>query len=163
MGPVMPWANEGVRKACTVTLKVLPPFAVVAFLKAVANAWPTHYRYTGVHAVCPIGCSHPQGDDIRHLLVCPVLLPALSSLLHRSWPTWPMRGCLHEALCLEPEMTKSQMAIAVLCLDVALSIVLARRHGDTSPIEGVIKARTRVLCRYHTRVQELLDAVRTSV
>ena len=159
----MPWANEGVRKACTAALKFLPTVAVVAFLKAIANAWPTHYRYTGVHAVCPIGCSHPQGDDIRHLLQCPVLLPALSSLLHRHWPTWPMRGNLQEALCIDAEMTKSQMVAAVLCLDVAVSIVLARRHGDFSPIEGIVKARTRVLCRIHSRVQEFLDVVRTCV
>ena len=154
---------KGVRKACTAASKMLPPFAVVAFLKALANAWPTQYRYTRVHPVCPAGCSHPQGDDIRHLLQCPVLLPALSSLLHRNWPTWPMRNNIQEALCLEAEMTRSQRAAVVLCLDVAISIVLARRHGDYSPIEGIVKARTRVLCRYSSRVQEFLDVIRTCI
>ena len=163
MGLLCPGQMKGSEKLVQRPRFLLPPFAVVAFVKALANAWPTQYRYTGVHAVCPIGCSHPQGDDIRHLLQCPVLLPALSSLLHRNWPTWPMRNNIQEALCLEAEMTRSQRAAVVLCLDVAMCIVLARRHGDYSPIEGIVKARTRVLCRYFSRVQEFLDVIRTCI
>ena len=156
----MPGAVESIQRACTVASKVLPSFAIGAFVKAIANAWPTHYRYTGVHKVCPIGCSHPRGDDIRHLLICPVFCAALSSLVAANWPTWPMKPCLETALCLEPSMSRTQMAVTVLCHDVALFIVQSRRHHDRSAIEHLIQARVRALARHQPKVIQLVRSAR---
>ena len=144
------------QKACTVAAKVLPSFAIGAFVRAIANAWPTHYRYTGVHKICPIGCSRPHGDDIRHLLLCPVFCAALSSVIEANGPCWPMRPCLTTALCLDPQMSRTQMAVTVLCHDVALFIVHARRHHDRSAIECFIKSRPRALSRHEPKVVQLL-------
>ena len=67
---------------------------------------------------------------------------------------------LNAALCIDSSMTRTQLATALLCHDVALSIYNARRHGDRTPMEGLIAARTQVLCRYSHKTKELMSLCR---
>ena len=52
------------------------------------------------------------------------------------------------------------MAMTVVCHDVALHVVNARRHHDQSAIEGLIKSRLRALSRYEPKVVQLLKLAR---
>ena len=159
-GPVPPQATSVLRRGYKAAAAVLPEFALAAGIKTLCNAWPTQYRFQGVHAICPMGCSHPQGDDLRHILLCPVLCSALASQVHCNWPHWPLRPSLASALGIDPTMDRIHLAASVALLDVGMSAHRARRHGDTSPIEGLIAARVRMQCRHRSKTIALYKAMR---
>lgn len=76
----------------------VPPFVVLAFLRFVANSWPTPRRMTREPGTCLFGCHAVGGDDVRHYVSCPRL--ALIARQRRRQPpvwrrAWHMRIACH--------------------------------------------------------------------
>ena len=71
----------------TEALQPLPPFAQVALLKSLHNAWATSRRFNRQALSCP-WCGIHGGDDLSHLLRCTAMLHWMRlwhPRLHAEW------------------------------------------------------------------------------
>ena len=137
--------------------QIAPPFIRASVLKSVCNSWVTSRRFPGPTQCCNF-CGLTGGDDIRHLVTCPV------AITHCSLPLLPSSFAAAPAasrLLLFPLFPLSSAALlsCAVFLDLVHGAHHALRHtGGSGPAAAAraIRARARLAASRDARVQAVL-------
>ena len=139
------------KEAC----RQLPPHVACSFLRSLANSWTTSSRMSGSPNCC-LFCRHQNGDSIRHMMACPVIIDALKPFFPRDYDDWPIKQCTPQALCLD-EADTATIQCRMVWHDVILHCFHTFKHASRHLCaEGLIRARIRAICRESHFVRRLL-------
>jgi hypothetical protein len=139
--------------------KTLPPFLATAVLKSITNCWCTSARFHETLLPCRM-CAAPNGDTLRHYIVCPRILQALAvnvPKLHQHWgnPDHPLTGFL----LLGSLREKDQLLGIALAHDAILTSLNTVRARSQSPTEAELTS----MFKARLRKQALKDACARAV
>ena len=138
---------------------MLPSHVVAAFLKSWGNAWVTSTRMGGAPKPCPF-CGQDDGDSIQHMVACPTFFAAAMPYMPAGYSQWPAQASTEQMLGVDSPSTAT-MAVRMVWHDVLMhSSNTIRRHP--LPLQKVVVARVRALCRESNVLKRLLKEHRAS-
>ena len=151
----LPEATARMLKFVALGFKHLPAFVVLAFVRSLANAHCTATRFGNKH-ICRFGCSHPNGDRLSHLLVCPSLLPVVVRYFPHGSSSWPLQSTLHNALLLQADCDDTTVLTTMVWHDVIVQSHNALRNSSQASLSSLVKTRVRALCRQCPAIRAIL-------
>ena len=125
----------------------LPPCSLSALVKTVCNAWCTSHRFPGATQAC-IACGLRRGDNMRHILECPIF--DMIGIALPDLPSAFMLGDGEQRIRVWDFLSfprSSLLSIAVY-IDVVYTVYHDLKHRQCS--------RSRIVAASAARIQQLI-------